>query len=74
MKSPAAKAASNKPIEVKAEVKLLNEYTLLSASEIAKKCNISKALVYRIVTGAKRVKRKKSTGRRESFQREMKDK
>lgn len=50
--------------EVKAEVKLLNEYTLLSASEIAKKCNISRASVYRIVTGTKRFKRKKSTGRR----------
>ena len=49
--------------EKKAKVKVWNELTLLSLSEIARKCNISRSSVYRIIKQTDNKEKIKSNGR-----------
>ena len=49
--------------ERKARVKVLKELTSLSVSEIARKCNISRSSVYRMLKQTTNRKKTKSSGR-----------
>ena len=49
--------------EKKAKVKVWNELTLLPVSEIARKCNISRSSVYRIIKQTDNKEKNKSNGR-----------
>ena len=49
--------------EKKAKVEVMNELTLLSVSEIARKCNISSSSAYRILKRKENKAKAKSGGR-----------